>query len=232
MDSNVNKELVIAAYDKDLSWLSELNKDVKVTVYRKGDLMHTDGEIVVTPNAGRCVHTFFRHLYVNYDNLADITFFAQDYPFDHWEDIVDVINNNRMSERCQLQIGGYYGFHYNTIQFPSEKGGVMWNLYLSLHHDSGKILSCSSNGHPQDSNPKIDVNKYWKLIFTNEIPDGVGRYEFMPGGHFGITKEHVHLRSREVYKQVVEFLEEDETAPWMIERLECYIFNPKYKTKL
>lgn len=59
-----------------------------------------------------------------------------------------------------------------------------------------------------------------------------GFYEFILGGHFGITKNHVHLRSKKVYEQIVNFLEEDLNAPWMIERLECYIFNPKYTTKL
>lgn len=228
----IKKEVVIAAYDKPLVWLADFNADVKKTVYRKGDILQYDGEIKLEPNVGRCVHTFFKHIYDNYDNLADITYYAQDYPFDHWEDIVDVVNNDLMASRCQLNIGGYYGFHFNTIQIPSEKGGIMWNLYNSLHHGKGKILSCSSNGMPQDSNPNINVNRYWEILFDEPILEDVGRYEFMPGGHFGVTRDHVHLRSRELYSKVVSLLENDPTAPWMIERLECYIFNPKYKTKL
>lgn len=228
----MKKEIVIAAYDKDLSWLDQLNSDVKRTVYRKGDVTHYGGEIKIVPNVGRCVHTFFRHILINYDNLADITYFAQDYPFDHWEDIVDVVNNDKSAELCQLQIGGYYGFHYNTITVPSEKGGIMWTLYYTTHHERGKILYCSSDGHEHDSNSEINVNRYWTMLFDEPIPDGTGRYEFMPGGHFGITREHARKRSRELYAKVVELLETESSAPWMIERLECYIFNPKYKTKL
>ena len=48
---------------------------------------------------------------------------------------------------------------------------------------------------------------------------------------YSFTKNHVHLRSKKVYEQIVNFLEKDLSAPWMIERLECYIFNPKYTTK-
>lgn len=230
----MNKEIVIAAYDKDLLWLSSINNNVKKTVYRKGNLLHYDGEIIITPNVGRCVHTFFRHIYVNYDNLSDITFFAQDYPFDHWEDIVDVVNSDidKASSRCQLQIDGYFGFHFNTIQVPSEKGGCMWNLDRTKHHGTGNILSCYSNGYPQDNNPNINVNSYWQILFEGPYPDILGRYEFMPGGHFGITKEHARLRTKEFYKKVIDLLENDITAPWMIERLECYIFNPLYKTKI
>jgi hypothetical protein len=69
------------------------------------------------------------------------------------------------------------------------------------------------------------------MLFEGSYPDD-GYYEFMPGGHFGITKEHVYLRSKQFYEKIVTQLERDISAPWNIERLECYIFNPKYKTKL
>jgi len=218
------KELVIAAYDNYLNWLDEIDSDVKITVYRKGnEEPQREDEIKIELNKGRCVHTFFNHIYSNYDSLSDITFFAQDYPFDHWEDIVDVINNNIPRSKCQLQIGGYYGFHFNTIMIPSSKGGRMWNLSESKQHGKGNVLVCQSNGQPQDSNPNINVDKYWDLLFASQKPR---EYEFMPGGHFGITKDHAKLRSKNFYKKVCDLLLEEESAPWNIERLECYIFNP------
>jgi hypothetical protein len=39
------------------------------------------------------------------------------------------------------------------------------------------------------------------------------------------------LYQEEFYKKIVDFLLEDENSPWMFERLECYIFNNKYKIK-
>jgi hypothetical protein len=222
----MNKELVIAAYDKELDWLSHLNDDVKVKVYRKGDVLPLlEGETRLEPNKGRCVHTFFKHIHDNYDNLSDITFFAQDYPFDHWEDVIEVINNETWNDRCALQIDGYYGFHFNTITTPSPKGGVMWKLSPSTQHGNGNILACQSNGFPQDKNPNINVDDYWKKLFKDNKPS---IYEFIPGGHFGITKESANNRSKQFYGKIVEILESDDTAPWMIERLECYIFNKKY----
>ena len=219
---NNKKEIVISLYDRDLSWLSELNDDVKVTVYRKGDKSSYNGEIFLTPNVGRDVHTFFRHLYVNYYELSDITFFAQDYPFDHWGNLIEVINNDTFKEGCQLNImDGYYGFHNNDTW--------MFGLYLSKHHGNGYVLFCSHDGVPHHLG--VDVNGGWTRLFNDEYPfDGISRYEFIPGGHFGITKEHAHLRTRDFYGKVVEILENDASSPWVIERLECYIFNPKYKT--
>jgi hypothetical protein len=226
----MSTELVIAAYDAYLDWLDDIDKKVKVTVYRKGDeSKQREDEILIKPNQGRCVHTFFNHIYTNYDNLSDYTFFAQDYPFDHWENIVQVINDGRLETyeaAAQLKIEGYYGYHFNTITIPSPKGGCMWNLSSSKQHGSGKVLICNSDGSPQDSNPNINVDFYWKKLFTSDTPN---EYEFMPGGHFGITKKHAQLRSKDFYKQIIDLLLQDIHAPWIIERLECYIFNPKIK---
>ncbi len=222
----MNKEVIIAAYDKELDWISRFNDDVKVTVYRKGDIFPlADNEIKIEPNKGRCVHAFFKHIHDNYDNLADITFFIQDYPFDHWEDCVEVVNDETWENRCQIRIDGYYGFHFNTITKPGPKGGIMWTLLPTSHHGHGNVLICQSNGLPHDRNSNINVDDYWVKLFSDNKP---GRYEFIPGGHFGITKEHVKIRDKEFYSKVIELLESEDTAPWRIERLECYIFNKNF----
>lgn len=228
----MNKELVIAAYDKDISWTSNLNKDVKVSVYRKGDAMQYEDEHIIIPHVGRDVHTFFYHIYHNYDKLSDITFFAQDYPFDHWENIVEVINDESLFKKeCALNIGGYYGYHWNTItEYSIEKGGGMWDMYDTTHHGVGKILSCDNYGRPHDIVNDINMIEFWEMFFEESPPN---RYEFIPGGHFGITREHALLRSKNFYKKVVDLLHHNNKTPWVIERLECYMFNPKkYKSKL
>ena len=225
----MKKEIVISAYDKDLNWLSKLDSDIKITIYRKGNKPQISDEIYIENNKGRCVHTFFNHILLNYDNLSDITYFVQDYPFDHWENVIEILNDQPTSQKEQIKIGGYYGYHWNTIKVPSEKGGIMWSLFPSSHHEKGNVLICNSNGYPQDNNTLINVDEYWNLLFNEQTPSV---YEFIPGGHFGVTKYHAQLRSKEFYKKIVELLIKDEIAPWIIERLECYIFNPKYKTKI
>jgi hypothetical protein len=75
----------------------------------------------------------------------------------------------------------------------------------------------------------INVNKYWDILFDGPPPNS---YEFIPGGHFGITKEHARERSKEFYKKILYLLLSEKVAPRIIERLECYIFNLKYKSKI
>ena len=229
----MTKELIIAAYNRDLNWIDGLNNDIKITTYRKGTRTERENEIFIEANIGRCVHSFFYHIHRNYDDLSDLTFFAQDYPFDHWENIIEVINGDldMCRRHAALIIGGYYGFHFNTITTHSEKGGLMWPMSRSSHHDSGNIISCNSYGEPQARRGTCGINldKTWSELFIGQAPS---TYEFMPGGHFCITKEHARLRSREFYKQIIDLLSNDIDSPWVIERLECYIFNPKYKTKV
>ena len=221
----MQKEIVIAAYDKSLDWINEINPEVKVTVYRKGDVLPLkDNEIKISPNKGRCVHTFFNHIYLNYDNLSDYTFFVQDFPFDHWGNLLQILNSdvNEIEKNASLVIGGYYGFHNNTF-------GTAWNMNPSHQVGNGLVISCFSNGYPQDLNPNINVDSIWELLFSNQKPNN---YEFMPGGHFSITKEQILIRSLDFYKFILNLLENDITMPWNIERLECYIFNKNYKTKI
>lgn len=224
------KEIVIAAYNRDLSWIDDLI-DAKVTIYRKGsDALDNEIQMI---NVGRCVHTFFSHIYNNYDNLSEYTFFVQDYPFDHWENLIEVINENTFKTNFTLNIGEYYGFHYNTIGEPNRNskyndGGRMWYMYNSSI-GKGKSLKCLSNGYPQDNNPNINVDKYWSQLFET---DPIGVYEFIPGGHFCISKEYAKIRSKQFYKRVIDILESEDYTPWVIERLECYIFNKNFKSIL
>ena len=223
----MNIELVIAAYDRDINWVKKLNDDIKVTIYRKGDLGKSEfEEVKIENNVGRDVHTFFNHIVNNYDNLSDYTFFVQDYPFDHWGNLIDVLNNNTFKEDCSLLIGdienGYYGFHNNTF-------GSAWNMYTSRFVGNGNIISCYPNGYPQDTVNGVDVNKYWSILF-DDIHQEI--YEFMPGGHFGAHKDIIKIRTKDFYCKVVDILENDTRSPWNIERLECYFFNKNYKSKI
>ena len=207
------KELVVAAHARSLNWLTDIPAEVKKTIYRKGQKTNSSDEIFMEKNVGRCVHTFFSHIYNRYDTLAQYTYFVQDYPFDHWLDVIECLNYSEidMKKTATIQCGGYYGYvNFGTVLQPASQVG------------DGIVFKCmTGNG--------IDVDRWYRMLFLEEPPE---IYEFNPGGHFVITKEHVHLRNKEFYKQVIDILEADEIAPYGIERLENYIFNPKFETHI
>lgn len=221
------KELVIAAYDKPLEWLAHVPQDVKISVYRKGIKSNIESEIFLEKNIGRCVHTFFNHIANNYDNLSEWTYFAQDFPFDHWSNLIDTLINDQdlLEKTCSIYYKEHFCFDtlHNLSTRPANEVGL------------GKVLFCDLEGNPNHGGlPLVEV---WGLLFDQPNP---GYFEFNPGGHFCVSKTHLHRRTNDFYKKIVHLLENGinpdgsdiELMPYCIERLENYIFNDKYNTFL
>lgn len=215
----MERRVVISHFERPFEWSANIIAD-EVIVYNKSKYIVGTNfcKVCEISNVGRDVHTFFFDIVMNaYHKNDAITFFLQDYPFDHFEDCVQVINELKL-DQAKLTIGGYYGFHHNTI-------GTMWDLPQSSTFN-GRALYCLSNGHPQDHNPEIDVDRYWRILFKGEPPRW---YEFMPGGHFAITSEQLRKRPLSFYWKIVDLLETEKVAPWLIERLEPYIFDERFE---
>jgi len=201
----MKKELVIAAYNRDYDWIHNLSPDIKTTIYRKGNSPLLENEISIIPNVGRDVHTFFYHLYTKYDTLSDVTFFSQDYPFDHVYNYIEIINGDKQvwDTHARQNINGCWFFSHFDKVICDKKGAP---------------------NHPGVGLPELDLEKKWNLLFKNQCPDVL---YFTPAGHFAITREHVHIFPKEFYKKIMDILETEYNSPWEFERLEPYIFlNP------
>lgn len=197
----MNKELVIAAYDRDYSWISNLNDSIKKTVYRKGgDGSCGDHEIYLSNNVGRDVHTFFYHIINQYDSLADFTFFSQDDPFDHISNYIDIVNGTPDDWNSQALL----------------KSEGLWFFETCY----GAILKSDQRGAPHHYG--LNMCSVWNKIFEEACPES---FDFAAAGHFCISREQVHKKPKEFYEKVLNVLETDPTSPWCIERLEFYILS-------
>lgn len=199
----MTKELVIAAYDRNYSWISLLENDVDVTVYLKGNVKRKNfpkkEEILIEPNIGRDVHTFFYHLVNRYDTLSDYTFFSQDFPFDHVANYTEIINGN-------VDIWNKYAKY-------AKDGSWFFNSYTD-------ITTCNQDGSPQHQG--LPIKEVWDHLFVKECPENIN---FVQAGHFCVSKELVYRKPKEYYQTILTLLENYEILPWIIERLELYIFN-------
>ena len=86
------KQLVIAHFDEDLSWVKDVPKDWDVKIYSKETKEQTG-----LRNMGREASTYLHHVIENYDNLADETVFCQGNPFDHCRDFPKCLNSTMIS---------------------------------------------------------------------------------------------------------------------------------------
>jgi hypothetical protein len=78
------REIVLARYQEDLSWLSQV--ELPVLVYNKGEGLNPEWNFTSAcelPNEGREAHSYFTHIIDQYDCLAGVTFFLQADPFPH-----------------------------------------------------------------------------------------------------------------------------------------------------
>lgn len=202
----MKKEVIISTFQRDYSWITELNSDVKVTVYRKGQEPLRENEILINKNVGRDVHTFFYHFLTKYNSLSDITFTSQDYFEDHISNYHQIINGDEdMWNECALQYIHECWFFNNKCP----------------------LLISDRNGFPH--HPDLPMEKYWNELFIRPCPN---IFRFTPAGHFCITKEQVKKRPIKFYEKIVNILEKDYDSPWVIERLEPYIFDLNYQIKL
>jgi len=202
----MKKELVISAFNRDYkSEFSSVNKDVKFTVYRKGEIENLkEMEIYIPNNVGRDVHTFYYHLVNRYYTLSDITFFSQDYFLDHVRNYVEIINGNvdTWNENGTLYDDGCWFF--NTGMYDKENRTLDCDKYGFPHHNLGE-----------------DIINTWNILFDEPCPEKI---TFSTGGHFAITREGAHKVPLEVYKKVLNLLEKPGSqSPWVMERLNTYV---------
>lgn len=198
------KEVVIATYDRDYrEWTKYLNDDVKITVYQKGECKNLPNEICI-PNIGRDPHTHFYHIVKNYDNLADYTLTAQDFCTDHVSNYIEIVNGTIETYK----------------KYAVQDFGGCW--FFNDAYDG--VVSCDKNGVPH--HPGLNIEPIWNMLFAEQIPDKI---LFTPAVHFCVTRDHVKLRPKKFYEKIVSILETHEIAPWVIERLEPYIFDQTYK---
>jgi hypothetical protein len=81
--------IVVARYNEDLEWTKQF---LNVIIYNKGTPLTNDFNQILLNNVGREGHTYYKHIYDNYDNLDDYTFFLQGNPFDHSPNIISNLN--------------------------------------------------------------------------------------------------------------------------------------------
>lgn len=144
----MDKTLVVAKYQEDVSWLSQLQAGFNIIVYDKFD-PNADHPL---PNVGREAHTYIHHIIQNYDNLSTINIFIQAYPFQHSANFIDKLHRltdkTRFADLSDIVIEDFHGkelekFFFKLFpgyEFPKNscvKANAMFAVHKSriYYHD-------------------------------------------------------------------------------------------------
>lgn len=123
--------ILVARYNEDVEWTKQFSN---VIIYNKGNQLTDDFNQILLNNVGREGHTYYKHIYDNYDNLADYTIFLQGKPFDHSPNIIYNLNNyiNNKDLSIDFEFLSEYIIDCNLICCPHHNGLPLIETYEKL----------------------------------------------------------------------------------------------------
>ena len=81
--------IVIARYNENVEWSKQFSN---VIIYNKGTPLEGKYNEIFLNNVGREGHTYYKHIYDNYENLSAYTIFLQANPSLHSPNIISDLN--------------------------------------------------------------------------------------------------------------------------------------------
>jgi len=149
-DMGTRVELVVAVYDEDLSWLSDVpGLAGRSHLYVKGGPEQlarcaSAGALSLSalPNVGREGHTYLTHILARYDDLPDVTLFTQGDPLPHGPAGMPTMREFVLTARRAL-------LHLNVS-----------SGYESVRNLAPVDCECASWGHVDLSHPRYDFRRH------------------------------------------------------------------------
>jgi hypothetical protein len=130
----MNYCIVVARYNENLEWTKNF---LNVIVYNKGNPLSDDFNHFVLNNVGREGHTYYKHIYDNYDNLTEYIIFLQGNPFDHSPHLISNINKyiNNKDLSIDFEFLSEYVLNCNLIGCPSHRGLPLKETYEKIFNE-------------------------------------------------------------------------------------------------
>lgn len=212
--------MVIAHYNEDLTFLdSEPFSKYNQKIYTKGNnkpKCKSCNNIENLPNIGMNIHTYFKYIIDNYDNLPDFVIF--------------------LPGSCLDPLSGKRDKTYNTIaKFEETKNSVFYVVKSDKN-----ILNYEYNFQIDDYNISNSDNKKLnnisKLKLSDTRPFGKWYNKYFSDidikninlhGIFVVSKEQIRNRNKSSYEELIKQLDETNTeVAHYFERVTLALFHP------
>jgi hypothetical protein len=206
-------QLVVAKYKEDVSWVHDT--PCPVIIYDKHPNEPRQSWEHVTfvdlPNTGREAHTYLTHVVRNYDNLADVTFFLQGDPLNHyywWPTIVDsnIYETTPLSNYRPEQIPAVC--EHDTA-FPWVRCPLPCWLGIRWSHDWW--------------------THRWPVIFSKQPPPK--GLVFSSGAQIAVPKHRIRQRPISYYRYLLWKMDTEPNVidAWLLECFWLYIFGDSFR---
>lgn len=187
-------EFVVAHYNEDLSWLSEVQ--ASVSVYTKGTpathitpLRHT-----ILPNIGREGHTYLHHIITYYNDLPEVVVFVQGRVDDH----VNINALQMMDAAAALESNDVLTFPPEELERFDTWNGKHLDLYPADFTWLEEILrepkKCIAEA------PMRPEAYFKRFIGRGGLPLSIA---WQPGAIFAVPRELIHRHPRSLYQDLL-----------------------------
>jgi hypothetical protein len=193
----MNIDIVIARYNENIDWSNQFKN---VFIYNKGKTLNRNE--IFLENVGRESHTYYKHIYDNYDNLNDYIIFLQGNPFDHSPYVI-------------TKLWSYI-----------EKNN---NLNIDFEYISEKIFDCKLSlcKHHIELQPFLFKTFNYLFDESRNITTDL-TFKFGAGAQFIVSKKNILKRPKEFYLKIINLLNYNinPIEGFIIERFHNLILNP------
>ena len=158
--------IVVARYNETLEWTKNF---LNVIVYNKGNPLSDDFNHIVLNNVGRESHTYYKHIYDNYDNLTDYIIFLQGNPFDHSPNIISNLNNyvNNKELSIDFEFLSERVLNSNLKDCPHHGGLPLIETYEKLFGERNENMNFIFGAGAQFIVSKKNLTKTERVLFKN-----------------------------------------------------------------
>lgn len=173
-------EVVVCRFGEDLSWTRNLPRGVHITIYDKTPLEEGRWPGAISlPNHSRDDFAWLHHLVERYDDLAELTVFAQGHPFDHAPDLHRVVR--RYAQKEESPDFAWLGFLWETDDARGRPSFVTW----------------SKNPERRE----LDLEGFFQALWGESAPDKV---RYVGGSQFALSRRAAQRRPRDFYERARE----------------------------
>jgi hypothetical protein len=250
-------EIVVARYTEDISWLFNVNKKWKITIYNKGPKFDNLGTIKIRnpnitiiniENKGREAETIAYHMLHRYDNYSDLTVFIQADPFDHapeMKELLEVlVNKTTMDPETEKYIPMTTQYDEKIMRIPPpEVVAKRVNRFFHIEETSVYTLNCIYYDEPTIIGITKQFRDYYKLpinanvvrTFFNKmgcadtcLKSRQTTIKFNFSACFALPKYSLMKYTKEFYEKMYKLSYEQSFMPWILERTWLTLFDPEF----
>ena len=248
-------EIVVARYNEDISWLLNVNKKWKITIYNKGlpfekigsiKMRNPNIDIINIENKGREAETYVYHMLHRYNNYADLTVFIQADPFTHapeMKELLEVLaNKTTLDPATEKYIPMTICYDLAKNVPPREICEQRQNRFFRVEDISPYTLDCLVYIDQPVHYFGYEYRKiYNKPITTNIIKDffeqigidhkytNIDKYlQFNYAACFAVPKYSLMQYDKDVYERMYTKTFSNKIMPWIFERSWLTIFDSTF----